>query len=195
MPDQIRHGAGEISQAHLFDHIKCEYLTDSYSCEIASKAAGFEIEGNPLSCRACLRDENPQNADNHPVTCLIRLRKYEKGGYPPVPLTDVEKKTAHHFNNSPRPEQPLGKGPGTELSKLLPKLFESKGCGCRNYAKNMNRWGVEGCRQKFDQIVNYLVNQAKNNKLLGWVPSAATTAVAARLVRLAIEKADKKQKS
>ena len=86
----------------------------------------------------------------------------------------------------------LGPGPGTELSLLLPKQLERKGCGCKDYAKKMNRWGVEGCRQRIDSIVQHLTTKAEASPLLGWIPSAATRVVAKKLLIIAIERADKK---
>ena len=90
-------------------------------------------------------------------------------------------------------KESLGPGPGTELSLLLPKQFERKGCGCKDYAKKMNRWGVKGCRQRFDSIVQHLTAKAKISPLLGWVPSAATRTVAKKLLTIAIERADKEE--
>lgn len=86
----------------------------------------------------------------------------------------------------------LGAGPGTELSLLLPKQLERKGCSCKDYAKKMNRWGVEGCRQRFDSIAQHLTTKAEASPLLGWVPSGATRVVAKKLLTIAIERADKK---
>ena len=86
----------------------------------------------------------------------------------------------------------LGAGPGTELSLLLPAQLERKGCGCKDYAKKMNQWGAEGCRQRFDSIVEHLVKKANALPLLGWIPSIATRTVAKRLLTVAIERADKK---
>lgn len=186
MDGSRRNGAGKISS---FEQIKCEYLTDSHLCEIASKAAGFDIIANPASCRSCLESDNPQNVDNTPMACLINQRKRENGEY--ILEAPTDRKNVIGFPK----QRLLGEGPGTELSKLLPKQLERKGCACKDYAIQMNNWGVEGCRLRFKKIVHYLVMQAEKNPLLGWVPAAATRAVAARLLRLAIEKADKKQNS
>jgi hypothetical protein len=86
----------------------------------------------------------------------------------------------------------LGPGPGTELALLLPKQLERKGCACKDYAKKMNRWGAEGCRQRFDSIVQHLITKAEASPLLGWVPSVATRKVAKKLLTVAIERAEKK---
>ena len=82
---------------------------------------------------------------------------------------------------------------GTELSKLIPKSLEHNGCGCRDYAKKMNKWGVEGCIARFDSIVDHLVSKGKHNPLLGWIPEFATRTVAKRLLTKAIHTTKKTQ--
>jgi hypothetical protein len=76
--------------------------------------------------------------------------------------------------------------PGTELEKLIPKFFASEGCGCKSYVRKMDRWGVIGCESRFDEIVEFLCEQAKAKpivKRLGLV----NRIVAAHWVNKAIE--------
>lgn len=51
-------------------------------------------------------------------------------------------------------------GPGTELKNLLAELgiTSVQGCGCDSKVAMMNRWGVEGCRERFGEIRQWLVN-------------------------------------
>lgn len=66
---------------------------------------------------------------------------------PPTPLTDVELAILR------------GPGPGTELAKLLEEIVGAKafaGCGCNSWIIKMNRWGLEGCHQNMDAIVQRL---------------------------------------
>mgnify|MGYP006931609776 CR=1 FL=1 len=106
-------------------------------------------------------------------------------------------------------EQPLTvvtstTGPGTELKKLLTELGISSfnGCSCNERAAQMNRWGVEGCREHFDIIRCWIVDAQEK---AGWATTitatiAATvnglalridpTDVAGSLVRIAIERAE-----
>lgn len=75
-------------------------------------------------------------------------------------------------------------GPGTELEKMIPKLY---GCGtCRSMRDKMNEWGVGECNERFEEIVNWLVEQAKNRKSLVLFPEAITRPVAQGLVMKAI---------
>lgn len=133
------------------------------------------------------------------ITAMIRLGELkvvkspcQDCGKPKVDnVKRVGKRGVDLLTKKTNKRKPLGPGPGTELSLLLPKQLERKGCGCKDYAKKMNRWGVEGCRQRFDDIVEHLVMKANSAPLLGWVPSVATKPVAKRLLTIAIERADK----
>jgi hypothetical protein len=53
-------------------------------------------------------------------------------------------------------------GPGTELKKLLQSLgIPNAWCeGCKGRAKQMDAWGVEGCRQHLDTIAGWLKEAA-----------------------------------
>ena len=101
--------------------------------------------------------------------------------------------------------QPLGTGPGTELKKLLAELgiTDLAGCGCEKKSAQMNRWGVEGCRENFARIRGWI---AEAQKKAGWLATitAATRAatsglalqidltdVAGSLALIAIERAAK----
>ena len=120
--------------------------------------------------------------DNEVVRGLIKLRSADMVKYAKV-------KGGH--KTPPTPEERMGEGVGTELTKLIPKTLEHRGCGCRDYAKKMNRWGVEGCKMRFDQIVDRLVEKGKENPLMGWIPSAASRVAARALVSRAITSAEK----
>lgn len=74
--------------------------------------------------------------------------------------------------------KPAG-GPGTELRRLLKEIGVSDaGCGgCGSFAAEMDRWGVEGCRARRDEIAARLREQAKAR---GWkvlLSAAWSTAV------------------
>lgn len=48
-------------------------------------------------------------------------------------------------------------GPGTELKALLADLgLVAGGCQCESRARQMDLWGVAGCRENFSQIVSWL---------------------------------------
>lgn len=114
-------------------------------------------------------------------------------------------------NNNPtrktnRAVVPPEQGPGTELLKLFKMpvtalrwlnaaktLFRErkKGCSdrCKVYARQMNAWGVAGCRKRMDEIVDHLEAEAKEAKI------QFDRRVAILFVRIAIRIAEKKMSS
>jgi hypothetical protein len=59
----------------------------------------------------------------------------------------------------PPPEPPAPThGPGTELHNLIAELgiTPTASCGCEAMRQQMNRWGVEGCRENRAEIMAHL---------------------------------------
>ena len=50
----------------------------------------------------------------------------------------------------------IGHGPGTELVAILRKLGAPECDRCKEYAQQMNRWGVEGCKALRQEIIDHL---------------------------------------
>jgi hypothetical protein len=103
----------------------------------------------------------------------------------------------------PRPKKaqaPID-GPGTELRRLLKELgvTEFAGCGCANKAKQMNAWGVAGCREHFAEIRTWLDEAAAKASWLDKIRAAGNAVAAgilidprdvlASLITIAIERA------
>lgn len=89
-------------------------------------------------------------------------------------------------------EQQIGQGPGTELKKLIPGFLEHKGCGCKDFAKLMNTWGPEKCRENKQQIVDRLVSESKKRVGLNLIPKMFTAIVAEQMVDSAIKNYEEK---
>ncbi|MCR4414632.1 MAG: phosphoribosyltransferase domain-containing protein, partial [Thermoguttaceae bacterium] len=72
---------------------------------------------------------------------------------------------------APTSVPPLG-GPGTELHRLLDQwgIHGGDGCGCEAYARLMDAWGPEGCRQRRQEILDRLEEQAAKRPILGRLP-------------------------
>ena len=62
---------------------------------------------------------------------------------------------------------PMVRGPGTELHRLLGKfgMHMKKGCACKARMVQMNKWGCGGCEENIDTIVGWLAEEAANRGL------------------------------
>jgi hypothetical protein len=81
---------------------------------------------------------------------------------------------------------------GTELSKLIPEwaVSNSKKCKCRDFAAKMDRWGVEGCIARKDQIVAHLIAQDDHLiPMLKMIPDSVKRVAACRILGKAIRNA------
>ena len=88
-------------------------------------------------------------------------------------------------------------GPGTELGKLLPKWLtkQGNGCGCRDRAKQYDKWGVDGCRERRERIVNDLLAQTHYLPLvLRQMPESIRRMTAKLLIDQAISAAEQKDR-
>ena len=118
------------------------------------------------------------------------------------PWTDLcRKRGGGHYElwkygtHEPSPKAvPLGPGPGTELLKMLDKpvkilgfllRINMNGCGCAACARQMNAWGVAGCRERLDEITDHLQATAKRTKMPFNRPAAKA------LIEMAIRRAEK----
>ena len=91
---------------------------------------------------------------------------------------------------------------GTTLKKLIEKKVPSvlmakipkASCGCQDYEKKMNAWGVSGCIARKNEIVNHLMKQSE---MLGIaakvVPTAVKQKAAGKMVDIAIKIESKKR--
>jgi hypothetical protein len=70
-------------------------------------------------------------------------------------------------------------GPGTELTALLAELgiTDFRGCGCASKARQMDRWGVAGCRQHFGTIRGWLVEAMQK---ASWTSKLSAALLAAK---------------
>ena len=79
--------------------------------------------------------------------------------------------------------------PGTELKRIIPGYLGKADCQtCKDYARTMDRWGVDGCEQRFDRIVGRLMSVANESRILRLFPNV-TESVCRDWVRRAIDNA------
>lgn len=170
--------------------IDCEFL-DGRNCKFAESKCGLPVITNPSACQFCLNSDQPKGVNRATaslaVTALARQGALDKVKH--RELIDEISKGHPRVTEDCDPSDPNCSspqiGPGTELKELVPKFFERGKCQCSSYAAKMDRWGIAGCEERFDEIVDHLVNQAK-----GWaIPAFASKRVAKRWLSMAIENA------
>jgi hypothetical protein len=85
---------------------------------------------------------------------------------------------------------PVHRGPGTELHKLLAffGVHMRAGCSCRGRMVQMNKWGCDGCEEHLEEIVGWLREEAAARKL------PYLDVAGKMLVRLAISNARREAK-
>ena len=132
----------------------------------------MQVEGGGCVCRNC----------HEPIRC---------GVYRVCPALDA----ARPVQSGGVFSAPPTSGPGTELHKLLMAfgIRPRKGCGCEDYARQMDVWGVEGCRQRREEILDRLVQEAEKRALLGWLPFKRQ--VASRILDMALRRAEAAEQS
>ena len=156
--------------------IKCEYLNGG-NCDIVSEIVSKPIPAFEQNCKLCLSCDKPKQYNEY-NKALVSINDLKS--------RDEQLVTENYL---------IGQGVGTELKKLIPQFLDSGSCSCRAYALKMNRWGIEGCEERFESIVDYLAGKAQSKKLLSWVPDSATRTVVSRFVQKAIAKAKRDKKS
>lgn len=202
-----------MTSKESFENINCEFLEDmeetkskvssrtyTKSCGIASKKAGCTVATTENNCLACTGCKRPRAYNRH-VAGLVNLHRFENNTLDTVlkeeegtltidPASIVLPQYVYEQGQAAS-NTLMRRGVGDELKALIPKAFETKGCGCQDYARKMNRWGVSGCKKNMDEIIDRLVKKSKETKVFGWVPDNATRFVAKRLLEMAIAKAEK----
>jgi len=87
---------------------------------------------------------------------------------------------------------------GTALAELIPSwaIAIKEGCGCRDFERKMNAWGIAGCEgEHYDEIIEHLVKQTdKLIPLFRKIPETGRRMIAKRLLDQAIEKTKKQKK-
>lgn len=85
----------------------------------------------------------------------------------------------------------IGKGPGTELKRILATIgiTSRQGCSCNRMAIQMDVWGPDECRKRIDEIVEVMTREADKR---GWMKRLPFKRLGARaLVLRAIAASEK----
>jgi len=161
--------------------VQCHQKTESGTCRVS----GASVANREDACRACLKVGVPEQGSHNHVTASLRFPD----------ATDEERTKLQRFlrraNEAPHPTPPPpSQGVGTELKALLSRigLVEKSGCNCNRRRLEMDGHGIPWCRENLDTIVAWLREEAEKRGL-PFVDFAAR-----QIVRLAIRRAEKKEK-
>ena len=119
---------------------------------------------------------------------------------PDDPKPDPEEWTCNQSNTKKktykRPEK-IGKGPGTELKKLLSSagIKPSAGCSCNSQAATMDKWGCDRCRKEIEVIVSWLIKNSRQYRWARFIPRLGKEITARALINKAIDNAEKLEQS
>lgn len=151
-------------------------MTDK-GCRVVYAIAGEWKTPAAAACAACHASDPPN--DRNRVTCGLAIGVLLRSG---KPLDRV----ATEFVTTYKPPR-QDHGPGAELEKLLAWFAEpSTACPCKQHAAQMNRWGVEGCRQNLETITRWLLEAAAAR---GWPSGKLSRFMARQLILQALKNA------
>jgi len=190
----------------------CPHRTEQLTCLVARHLlqrfeahshGSVEIDEpvpHASACEYCVTSVAPRGVNRATVTAAARaIRRRETREQFARHHVDF----IHHgesddvaYTADPLNRSLQGTGPGSQLWRLLAALgvAHSEDCGCLTKARQMNAWGVEGCRAALDEIASWLVDEARRRE---WpaVVCAAGRWPAKQLVRLAIRRAEKAERA
>ena len=115
------------------------------------------------------------------VESILQKRNSVK---PSQPAINKIRKT----ESSPNRRVHFSGGVGTELKSIIPKWFGREGCGCRSYAKSLNKKGIDWCFANREEIQNRLLQKASET-MVGRVSTTINALVADRWINRAIRNA------
>ncbi len=104
-------------------------------------------------------------------------KAWMEGRFPPaVDIKRIAKKNAERAAG--KSGKPAAKGPGTEATLLLSSLGIAPlgGCTCKAFARQMDRWGVVGCREHMEEILTHF---RKYQAQYGWLAKFKAASLAA----------------
>lgn len=150
-------------------------------CKIAHELCAIKSLTTKEACEYCSKLPNARTHNELTVSLAIQTVKANKSQ---EELQEFIKQVKHLIKPYSPPEV-VGEGPGTELTKMLSWFAkDTPGCKCRDRANTMNIWGVQGCRNNIETILDWLEEAAKERSIPFIRPLARS------LVNLAINRAE-----
>lgn len=119
-------------------------------CQIASRLAKQSVMITRGSCEHCIKQDEPRAENCVTATLACNSWKRNIGKY-----RQLNKQYADLIRNDATRQ--VGR-PGDKLINILSflKITHIEGCGCEEHAKIMNKWGSEVCRQRIDEIIDWM---------------------------------------
>jgi len=119
---------------------------------------------------------------------------------------EQERQAAREAREASTAPRRAPRGPGTELTKLFAwfGFRHTPSCACARHARQMDKWGPDGCEENIEEVLDWLDEEAKKRTVTRVIatPGGAATMedtmpfsrpVAEQIVRLAIRRARRKE--
>lgn len=115
--------------------------------------------------------------------CVCRSNRWMHDGTVPLALCETCRYADMPLIDLQALRQPATSGPGTELKGLLSELglTTTSGCGCDDKARQMDAWGIDGCRERRAEIIAWL-RDAKSQVGSSWDIIAAVGRAVVRML-------------
>ena len=125
-----------------------------------------------MSCPEC--DIFPEGTNKHSICCgKSRLPEWkvdryrQRWGLPPLhgveqpSLIQTDKKVSVINHNRSVDNLYIGDGPGSQLLNIYSEAGIPACEACNDLAKKMNQWGIQGCEERIEEIVDDVLPRAK----------------------------------
>lgn len=142
-------------------------MTEEHTCQCEGRGQCpvFKMFMSQRQHAICKGTAGIPEEERSKIISAMKLR----AGMPPevtkVPRDPHQSVTIHKPSKLPKNqiEPVLGRYPGANLAMLLQKcgVHVNTGCGCEEWIGKMNAWGVDGCYEHRQEIVDRLSEQAK----------------------------------
>lgn len=133
--------------------MECVYNIEG-ECQIASRLAKQSVMITRGACEHCIKQDEPRSENCVTATLACNSWRRNIGKY---------RQLAEQYSDLIRNDatRQIGR-PGDKLINILVFLGITyiEGCGCEEHAKQMNEWGSEICRQRINEIIDWMEEAA-----------------------------------
>lgn len=159
------------------------------------KCGSLSIKGRHSSnCYACGEDLSSLAGEIHQLkacpVCKGPLTRSECLSCAQEPYHVKMTRLSKDPKSVPVPSGQLYNNVGNCLAKLIPEwaVGSKKGCKCKDIQEQLNRWGTNGCEERFDWIVQKMKGQKRHLRgALSKLPDTVAECGVRYLVKKAIK--------